>query len=52
MTLYPVLFNQTPPQLRRSGARGGRAAARNRRLTSTAAMHYGATTDRVPGSWQ
>jgi hypothetical protein len=30
MTLYPVLFNQTLPRLRRSGARGGRADAPNR----------------------
>ena len=32
MTDYPyILFNQTPQQLRRVGARGGRASARNRR---------------------
>jgi hypothetical protein len=37
MTLYPVLFNLTPLRLRRSGARGGRAAARNRRLRQRAA---------------
>jgi len=29
MTAYPVLFNQTPDQLRRIGARGGRAWGRN-----------------------
>jgi len=29
---YPILFNQTPDSLRRIGARGGRAWARNRRL--------------------
>ena len=27
-----ILFNQTPEQLRRIGARGGKAQARNRRL--------------------
>jgi hypothetical protein len=37
MTLYPVLFNLTPLRLRRSGARGGRTAARNRRLRQRAA---------------
>jgi len=32
MTSFPYLFfNQTPEQLRRSGARGGKAQARNRR---------------------
>jgi hypothetical protein len=32
MTDYShILFNQTPEDLRRIGARGGRAAARNRR---------------------
>jgi len=29
---YPILFNQTPDSLRRIGARGDRAGARNRRL--------------------
>jgi hypothetical protein len=29
MTPYPILFNQTPDQLRRIGARGGRAQGRN-----------------------
>ena len=29
MTAYPTLFNQTPDQLRRIGARGGRARGRN-----------------------
>jgi len=33
MTNYPyILFNQSPEQLRRIGARGGRTQARNRRL--------------------
>ena len=33
MTHYPyILFNQSPQQLRRIGARGGKARARNRRL--------------------
>jgi len=36
MTTYPILFNQTPDSLRRIGARGGRACARNRRLRSRA----------------
>ena len=32
MTNYPyILFNQTPEDLRRIGARGGRAYGRNRR---------------------
>ena len=32
MTIYPyILFNQSPEQLRRIGARGGRAYGRNRR---------------------
>ncbi len=32
MTIYPyILFNQSPQQLRRIGARGGRAYGRNRR---------------------
>lgn len=32
MTAYPyILFNKTPEQLRRVGARGGRAHARNQR---------------------
>ena len=32
MTNYPyLLFNQSPEQLRRIGARGGKAQARNRR---------------------
>lgn len=32
MTLHPyLLFNQSPAQLRRIGARGGRAYGRNRR---------------------
>jgi len=29
MNPYPILFNQSPDQLRRIGARGGRAHARN-----------------------
>ncbi len=29
MTEYPILFNQTKEQLRRIGARGGRAHGRN-----------------------
>ena len=33
MTNYPyLLFNQSPEQLRRIGARGGKAQGRNRRL--------------------
>lgn len=31
MTHFPYLFNQSPEQLRRIGARGGKAQARNRR---------------------
>jgi hypothetical protein len=31
MTNYPILFNQSPEQLRRIGARGGRAYGRNQR---------------------
>jgi hypothetical protein len=42
MTTYPILFNQTPEQLRGVGARGGRARARNwrarRRVTKAAAV--------------
>lgn len=42
---YPILFNQTPDQLRRIGARGGRACARNRRarqrLATAAAVSIG-----------
>jgi len=30
MIHFPYLFNQTPEQLRRIGARGGKAQARNR----------------------
>ena len=37
MTNYPyILFNQSPEQLRRIGARGGKAQARNRRARLTA----------------
>lgn len=36
MTAYPILFNQTPEQLRRIGARGGRAHARNWRARQRA----------------
>ena len=37
MTLYPyILFNQSPQQLRRIGARGGRAYGRNRRARLSA----------------
>jgi hypothetical protein len=37
MTNYPyLLFNQTPEQLRRIGARGGNAQARNRRARQQA----------------
>ena len=36
MTHYPyILFNQSPEQLRRVGARGGRAQARNQRARRT-----------------
>ena len=37
MTSYPILFNQTPDSLRRVGARGGRARARNWRARQQAA---------------
>jgi hypothetical protein len=37
MTPYPILFNQTPDSLRRIGARGGRAHARNWRARQLAA---------------
>jgi hypothetical protein len=37
MTAYPILFNQTPDQLRRIGARGGRARGRNWRACQRAA---------------
>ena len=33
-----LLFHQTPAQLRRSGARGGKACARNRRQRMRAAL--------------
>jgi len=37
MTHYPyILFNQTPDSLRRIGARGGQAQARNRRARRAA----------------
>jgi hypothetical protein len=36
MKEYPLLFNQTPDSLRRIGARGGRAQARNRRARQKA----------------
>jgi len=37
MTPFPyLLFNQSPEQLRRSGARGGKAQARNRRARQQA----------------
>src|SRR6266567_2496577 len=37
MTNHPyLLFNQTPEQLRRIGARGGKAQARNRRARNQA----------------
>jgi hypothetical protein len=37
MTNYPyLLFNQSPEQLRRIGARGGKAQARNRRARQQA----------------
>jgi hypothetical protein len=36
MTAYPILFNQTPEQLHRIGARGGRARARNWRARQRA----------------
>ena len=38
MTTDSVLFNQTPEMLRRIGARGGRATARNRRARQRAAL--------------
>jgi hypothetical protein len=40
MNEYPILlFNQTSESLRRIGARGGRAQARNRRARQEAARH-------------
>ena len=38
MTVYPILFNQTPAQLRRIGARGGRARACNWRARQRASL--------------
>ena len=38
MTEYPILFNQTIDQLRRIGARGGRAHGRNWRAQQRATM--------------
>jgi len=36
MSYHPdALYRQTPQQLRRAGARGGKATARNRRLRET-----------------
>ena len=38
MSYYPdALYRQTPHQLRRAGARGGKATARNRRLREAVA---------------
>jgi hypothetical protein len=36
MSAFPILFNQTPEQLRRIGTRGGRAQARNWRARQRA----------------
>jgi len=41
MTPYPILFNQSPDQLRRIGARGGRANARNWRARQQAPLAAG-----------
>jgi hypothetical protein len=46
-----LLFNQSPEQLRRIGARGGKAQARNRRarlLTQKEAQPCGALLHRLP----
>ena len=40
MTHYPyILFNQSPEDLRRIGARGGRAYGRNQRVLRQAQLH-------------
>ena len=40
MTNYPyLLFNQSPEQLRRIGARGGKAQGRNRRMRLQLQVH-------------
>ena len=45
MTNYPyLLFNQSPEQLRRIGARGGKAQARNRRARQQAQAQLPAQT--------
>ena len=46
MATYPILFNQTPDQLRRIGARGGRTRARNWHARQRAAL--AAAVPRVP----
>jgi hypothetical protein len=38
LTTYPILFNRTPDTLRRIGARGGPAHARNGRLCQRTAQ--------------
>jgi hypothetical protein len=49
MTYYPYRFYQTIEQLRRSGARGGRAQGRNRRARQRAAV-AGPQEARVPAA--
>jgi hypothetical protein len=39
METISLLFNQTPKSLRRIGARGGKACARNRRARQQVAAH-------------
>ena len=41
MTPYAIIFNQSPDQLRRIGARGGRAHARNWRARQHAPLAAG-----------
>jgi hypothetical protein len=44
MTNPYALFRQTPQQLRRAGARGGKATARNRRARLSAPGHVSGET--------
>ena len=48
MTHSYALFRQTPQQLRRAGARGGKATARNRRARLSAAGAAAARTEVSP----
>ena len=50
MTIYPILFNQTLEQLRRIGARGGRATARNRRARQRGTPAAAALPVAAPGA--